>query len=62
MSNRLKNFLKNTIMKNLIPHVSGGGPGFFNHRFASPTRFNGHHAEHIYPLRRIPLHLRQPPP
>jgi hypothetical protein len=50
-----KLFLKNTIMKNLIPHVSGGGPGFFNHRFASPTRFNGHHAEHTYPCDVFPF-------
>jgi hypothetical protein len=33
----------------LMPHVPGGGLGFFNHRFAQPTRHNGQHEEHLYP-------------
>jgi hypothetical protein len=33
----------------LMPHVAGGGLGFFNHRFAQPTRHNGQHEEHLYP-------------
>jgi hypothetical protein len=33
----------------VMPHVAGGGLGFFNHRFAQPTRHNGQHEEHLYP-------------
>src|SRR5262249_25968528 len=33
----------------LIPHVAGGGLGFFNPRFAQPTRHNGQHEEHLFP-------------
>jgi len=33
----------------MIPHVAGGGLGFFNHRFAQPTRHNAQHEDHLYP-------------
>src|SRR5262249_41558655 len=38
-----------------MPHVAGGGLGFFNHRFAQPTRHNGQHEEHLYPGDRFPF-------
>ena len=31
----------------VMPHVAGAGLGFFNHRFASPTRHNGQHDQHL---------------
>ncbi len=37
------------VFDGLIPHVAGGGLGFFNHRFAQPTRHNGQHEDHTYP-------------
>lgn len=37
------------VFDGLMPHVAGGGLGFFNHRFAQPTRHNGQHEEHSYP-------------
>src|SRR5262249_20062309 len=37
------------VFDGLMPHVAGGGLGFFNHRFAQPTRHNGQHQEHLYP-------------
>jgi hypothetical protein len=37
------------VFDGVMPHVSGGGLGFFNHRFAQPTRHNGQHLEHLYP-------------
>ena len=45
----------------LMPHVAGGGLGFFNHRFAQPTRHNGQHEEHLYPGRHLSVHLRRQP-
>jgi hypothetical protein len=39
----------------LWPHVAGGGLGFFNHRFAQPTRHNAEHEEHLYPADRFPF-------
>jgi len=38
-----------------IPHVTGGGLGFFNHRFASPTRHNTQHDHHNYPADVFPF-------
>src|SRR5947199_6966086 len=38
-----------------MPHVAGGGLGFFNHRFAQPTRHNGQHEEHLYPTDYFPF-------
>jgi hypothetical protein len=37
------------VFDGLMPHVAGGGLGFFNHRFAQPTRHNGQQEEHLYP-------------
>jgi hypothetical protein len=36
------------VFDGVIPHVAGGGLGFFNHRFASPTRHNGQHDNHLF--------------
>jgi hypothetical protein len=43
------------VFDGLIPHVAGGGLGFFNHRFAQPTRHNGQHEEHAYPADVFPF-------
>ncbi len=37
------------VFDGVMPHVAGGGLGFFNHRFAQPTRHNGQHEEHLFP-------------
>ncbi len=37
------------VFDGLMPHVAGGGLGFFNHRFAQPNRHNGQHEDHLYP-------------
>jgi hypothetical protein len=43
------------VFSGVLPHVSGGGLGFFNHRFAQPTRHNAQHEEHQYPTDRFPF-------
>jgi hypothetical protein len=43
------------VFDGLMPHVAGGGLGFFNHRFAQPTRHNGQHEEHLYPADVFPF-------
>ncbi|MCI0377048.1 MAG: hypothetical protein L0215_05555 [Gemmataceae bacterium] len=43
------------VFEGLIPHVAGGGLGFFNHRFAQPTRHNGQHEDHLYPADVFPF-------
>ncbi|HWB10737.1 MAG TPA: alpha/beta hydrolase domain-containing protein [Pirellulales bacterium] len=43
------------VFDGLMPHVAGGGLGFFNHRFASPTRHNGQHDNHLYPADMFPF-------
>ena len=43
------------IFDGLMPHVAGAGLGFFNHRFAQPTRHNGQQLEHLYPGDRFPF-------
>ncbi len=43
------------VFDGLIPHVAGGGLGFFNHRFAQPTRHNGQHEDHLYPCDMFPF-------
>jgi hypothetical protein len=43
------------VFDGVMPHVAGGGLGFFNHRFAQPTRHNGQHEEHLYPGDRFPF-------
>jgi alpha/beta hydrolase family protein len=39
----------------VMPHVAGAGLGFFNHRFASPTRTNSQHDNHLYPADMFPF-------
>lgn len=43
------------VFDGLMPHVAGGGIGFFNHRFAQPTRHNGQHEDHAYPCDVFPF-------
>jgi hypothetical protein len=43
------------VFDGLMPHVAGGGLGFFNFRFAQPTRHNAQHEEHLYPTDRFPF-------
>jgi len=43
------------VFEGLIPHVSGGGLGSFNHRFAQPTRHCNQHDHHDYPGDRFPF-------
>ena len=43
------------VFDGVIPHVAGGGLGSFNHRFASPTRTNGQHEEHLFPADYFPF-------
>lgn len=43
------------VMDGVISHVAGGGLGFFNHRFAQPTRHDGQHEEHLYPTDYFPF-------
>ncbi len=38
-----------------MPVISGGGQGFFNHRFASPTRTATEHSGHLYPVDVFPF-------
>lgn len=43
------------VFDGLLPHVAGAGMGFFNHRFASPTRHNSQHDNHLYPADVFPF-------
>jgi hypothetical protein len=43
------------VFDGVIPHVAGAGLGFFNHRFASPTRHNGQHDNHLFPADMFPF-------
>ncbi len=43
------------VFDGIIPHVAGAGLGFFNHRFASPTRHNAQHDNHLYPADVFPF-------
>jgi hypothetical protein len=43
------------VFAGLMPHVSGAGLGFFNHRFAQPTRHNAQHDEHLFPTDVFPF-------
>ncbi|MEK6233898.1 MAG: alpha/beta hydrolase domain-containing protein, partial [Planctomycetales bacterium] len=43
------------VFDGLMPHVAGGGMGYFNHRFASPTRHNSQHDNHLYPADVFPF-------
>lgn len=43
------------VFDGLIPHVAGGGLGYFNHRFAQPNRHNGQHEDHLFPADYFPF-------
>lgn len=43
------------VFDGLMPHVGGGGLGYFNHRFAQPTKFSSQHLEHLYPSDYFPF-------
>jgi len=43
------------VFDGVMPHVAGGGLGFFNQRFAQPTRHNAQHDEHLYPTDVFPF-------
>ena len=43
------------VFDGVLPTIAGGGQGFFNHRFASPTRTNTQHSGHLYPADVFPF-------
>lgn len=43
------------VFDGVIPHVAGAGLGFFNHRFAQPTRHNGEHIDNAFPIDYFPF-------
>ncbi|HEU4754612.1 MAG TPA: alpha/beta hydrolase domain-containing protein, partial [Armatimonadota bacterium] len=43
------------VFEGLFPHVAGAGMGFFNHRFASPTRHSAQHDHHLDPVDAFPF-------
>ena len=43
------------VFDGLMPIIAGGGQGFFNHRFASPTRTSTQHSGHLYPADVFPF-------
>ena len=43
------------VFDGMMPVVAGGGQGFFNHRFASPTRTATEHSGHLYPVDVFPF-------
>ena len=43
------------VFDGVMPVISGGGQGFFNHRFASPTRTGTEHSGHLYPADVFPF-------
>jgi len=43
------------VFDGVMPHVAGAGMGFFNHRFASPTRHNTQHDNHLFPADAFPF-------
>ena len=43
------------VFDGVMPVVAGGGRGFFNHRFASPTRTATEHSGHLYPVDVFPF-------
>ena len=46
---------RRTVFDGAMPVIAGGGQGFFNHRFASPTRTATQHAGHLYPVDVFPF-------
>ena len=43
------------VFEGAMPVISGAGQGFFNHRFASPTRTANEHTGHLYPVDVFPF-------
>ena len=43
------------VFDGVIPTIAGAGTGFFNHRFASPTRTATQHSGHLYPVDIFPF-------
>lgn len=43
------------VFDGVMPVIAGGGQGFFNHRFASPTRTATEHSGHLYPVDVFPF-------
>ena len=43
------------VFDGVIPYGAGGGRGMFNNRFAMPTRTNGHHSNHLFPMDLFPF-------
>ena len=43
------------VFDGIMPTAAGGGRGFFNHRFASPTRTAAQHLGHLYPVDVFPF-------
>ena len=43
------------VFDGVLPTIAGGGQGFFNHRFASPTRTATQHDGHLYPADVFPF-------
>ena len=43
------------VFDGVLPTIAGGGQGFFNHRFASPTRAATQHDGHLYPADVFPF-------
>ncbi len=43
------------VFDGVMPVIAGAGQGFFNHRFASPTRTATEHSGHLYPVDVFPF-------
>lgn len=43
------------VFDGVMPTIAGGGQGFFNHRFASPTQTNTQHRGHLFPCDVFPF-------
>ena len=43
------------VFDGVMPTIAGAGQGFFNHRFASPTRAATQHGGHLYPADLFPF-------
>ncbi len=43
------------VFDGMFIHIAGAGLGFFNHRFASPTRHAGQHDNHSFPVDIFPF-------
>jgi hypothetical protein len=47
------------VFDGVMPHVSGGGKGQFNYRFAQTTRHGSHHEDNLYPSDFFPFNTIQ---